>query len=80
MDANIKKRINRIFEKGKNNLVKNYINIDIKINIFPYEPKKLKIKDEKNKIDELELENKEIFDILNEITKLNEQIKKYKKE
>ena len=80
IDESVKKQINRIFEKGKNNRVKKYINDDIKINLFPYEPKKLKRKDENenNKINELEPENNEIFDILNKITKLNEDIKKYK--
>ena len=39
----------------------------------------MKRKDEKNKINELEPENEEIFNILNEITKLNEKIKKYHK-
>ena len=78
-DNAIKKKIDKIFERGKNNRVKKYINDDIKINLFPYEPKKLKRKDEKNKINELEPENEEIFNILNEITKLNEKIKKYHK-
>ena len=80
IDESVKKQIDRIFEKGKNNRVKKYINDDIKINLFPYEPKKLKRKDENenNKINELEPENNEIFDILNKITKLNEDIKKYK--
>jgi len=80
IDESVKKQIDRIFEKGKNNRVKKYINDDIKINLFPYEIKKLKRKDENenNKINELEPENNEIFDILNKITKLNEDIKKYK--
>ena len=78
-DESIKRRIDSIFEKGKNNRVKKYINDDIKINLFPYESKKLKRKDEKNKIDDLEPDNREIVDILNEITKLNEDIKKYQK-
>ena len=79
IDENIQKQIDRIFEKGKNNRVKKYISDDIKINLFPYEPKNLKRKDEKNKINELEPENNEIFDVLNKIKKLNEDIKKYKK-
>ena len=59
-------------------MLKKYINDDIKINLFPYELKKLKRQNENNKINELEPENNEIFDILNKITKLNEDIKKYK--
>ena len=78
-DLEIKKRIDRIFERGKQNRVKNYIDCDLKINnFFPYEQKKLRKDNDKDKINEIQFENKEIFDVLKELTKLNEQIKEFK--
>ena len=80
-DLEIKKRIDRIFERGKQNRVKNYIDCDLKINnFFPYEQKKLRKDNDKEKINAIKFENKEIFDVLSELTKLNEQIKEYEKE
>ena len=80
-DLGIKNRIDRIFERGKQNRVKNYIDCDLKINnYFPYKQKKLRKDNEKEKINEIKIENKEIFDVLKELTKLNEEIKEYEKE
>ena len=60
--------------------VRKYINCDLKIkNFFPYEQKKLRKNENKEKINEL-FENREIFDMLKELTQLNEQIMIYEKE
>ena len=73
--------IDRIFERGKQNRVKNYIDCDMKIkNYFPYEQKKLRKDNDKEKINEIQFENKEIYNVLRELTKLNEQVKEYEKE
>ena len=76
----IEEIINNAINEGKKRRVKKYIDNKIKINnFFPYEPKKMKRNNDFNKINEIESESKEIFHILNEITSLNENIKKYRK-
>ena len=80
-DIEIKNMIDRIFERGKQNRVKNYIDCDMKIkNYFPYEQKKLRKDNNKEKINEIQFENKEIYNVLSELTQLNEQVKEYEKE
>ena len=80
-DIEIKNMIDRIFERGKQNRVKKYIDCDMKIkNYFPYEQKKLRKDNDKEKINEIQFENKEIYNVLSELTQLNEQVKEYEKE
>ena len=77
VDKEIKEKIDRIFERGKLNSVKNYIESKQEIkNFFPYEQKKFK-RELKNKGNN---EEKDIFYILQELTDLNTKIKEYKKE
>ena len=77
VDKEIKKRIDKIYERGKLSSVKNYIESKQEIkNFFPYEQKKFK-RELKNKGNN---EEKDIFYILQELTDLNTKIKEYKKE
>ena len=79
-DIEIDNKIKKIDERMKMGKVRKYINCDLKIkNFFPYEQKKLRKNENKEKINEL-FENREIFDMLKELTQLNEQIIIYEKE
>ena len=77
----VKEIINKIFEKGKQGRVKKYIQYDMNIkNYFPYEQKKLRKGDNIEKINEIQFDKREIYNVLNELSNLNEQIKEYEKE
>jgi len=71
--------INKAFNKWKINRVKDYINNKITIKDFFPEPKKLKRNDSNAKVNEIESQSQDIFNILSEISNLNEEIKKYHK-
>ena len=49
-------------------------------NYFPYEQKKLRKGDNIEKINEIQFDKREIYNVLNELSNLNEQIKEYEKE
>ena len=77
----VKEIINKIFEKGKQGRVKKYIQYDMNIkNYFPYEQEKLRKEDNIEKINEIQFDKREIYNVLNELSNLNEQIKEYEKE
>lgn len=81
MDEEINKQIGQIFERGRQGLVKKYIESDPKIkNFFPYEQKKLRKSNEHEKINDIQYGNKEIYDVLTELSNLQGRIKEYEKE
>ena len=81
MDKEIETKINQIFEKGKQKMVKKYIASDPKIkNYFPYEQKKLRKTNKDDKINNIQYRNKEIFNVLSELSNLEGKIKEDEKE
>ena len=81
MDEEINKQIGQIFERGRQGLVKKYIESAPKIkNFFPYEQKKLRKSNEHEKINDIQYGNKEIYDVLTELSNLQGRIKEYEKE
>ena len=66
---------------GRQGLVKKYIELAPKIkNFFSYEQKKLRKSNEHEKINDIQYGNKEIYDVLTELSNLQGRIKEYEKE
>ena len=81
MDKEIEAKINQIFERGKRQMVKKYIESDPKIkNYFPYEQKKFRKINKDDKINNIQYGNKEIYNALSELSNLEGKIKEYEKE
>ena len=82
MDKSIDRIIEKCCNRGRLSTVKEYIEIGKVDNFYPYEPKKFRKKkedDKINRINQIPVDQKEIFDMLKEISNLNEKIHCYKK-
>ena len=81
LDKEIEARIDKIFKRGRENMVRKYIECDMKIkDFFPYEQKKLRKDNKEEKINEIEFGKKEILNVVDELSDLEEKIKEYEKE
>ena len=81
LDKEIEEKIDKIIKKGKENTVKKYIECNMKVNnFFPYEQKKLRKKEEDEKINKIQFGKKEIYNVIDELNNLEKQIKEYEKE